>query len=1648
MSKHKDGLFVGKSHKEGGIPMVVKSTGQKIEVEGGESITNKTSMADTEIRTLTGTNCEIISQINTQNGNGVAMDCDSVVGKKYEYKDGGGVKDNFEFNEDFKIDKELVFQDFNTIKKSGLFNNVYFAEDKIEIVGGQYEWINDQQYNNSWYQEKFGKFFTINDIMAELKKINNRNYAYRVDGEKIESELEYDEYDGWDKYPTETMYFYLVPTKLKNKAKNYKTGGWILVNANTERIIKEYETESEARQMMYEYDGDSFVMKKSELEKEKLKKTYREPAPFNPATYIGMKKGGQVSAKEIEDWRKYVLDNSSWFDNESDDSVEITLTTRENGDTYNEQVGQKDIDEAKNIYKKIISKFPKTQGKIERVDEYVYLYLKPSKSNEELEEEKRIETTQNQEQKSAKIISEKLNFSKEKAFDVVERLRYSKQYYEQYKNEKADRYNNSFRVYFQEGTPSNIKFNNAEEVFDYITKDDFIKSIYNRSNPRNKVQIGLYGWDSLLIKYDNDGFGVLENGKTDWSKRTKILQIFPYIESNIENQEDFINKVKKAISEFILCYKIYVLNDYQESEVILKKLDQMQKYANGGSVSNFLSTRSEMFNDDGKKLSKSELQNFLDLTKKSDFKYWINGANGYHVYSYKGQLRSNDSTSGIFDATIIYLHNIKDDFFPVKIHEEELSKREKEVIYRNSDEFKNKNKNNVWYNVLKKFFLIFYGQYEYNTAEDYIDESQVTTDEVKARGSNPYPHSWEFRNFSPLLSWKEAKDKFKQSLTKEELDSIEISFNSEDYADAEEHDTEKTYNTLTIKKNEKQVIEKPIDATKELSKMPLSDIVLPDMKSNIDKKIRGLKIALKFAIKGEKELIEKKIKAFQIAKKMDKYKTGGGVAENEIKVGQVYLHTETNEEIIISKIEDGTNEPFVQYHTNIQNPKIDDFNWERISFFENLIDNGSFVLVKKYANGGIVSYDINWEDENGDEYSESFDTIEEVNDLIKNIKKNGGRIIEKLKYIDNDFKGYFKDGGSVKNNFYKKFGDDNLHLVKFDLSALDDYEEMQFNHFSKSSSKAESLQILINNVEGDYSQLSPTLSKIAEEQYPSDEFFEENRQYVKGGSVDFVNTEVMLTENKPNGLKWRGIVKPFMLKSIEDNQYSGGFKRYEIDIYDQVDIEPTKESIEKANEFFDKVGGRYSKGGGIMSDDISEDDEWYVMINYYEPNAKEDRFGNRLTYWRKTFNVRASSKEESIKKATDLFNSVKANKNRQIESIKPTNMTTLKKIVKEKYPRNWKKLKDGGSVVYSNLDLNTNRNIISKAIEFISGTGVDAESMTLEGKEIRFKYRTSNTYTTISQKLISDTISTHRKSLELRGKNFAIGGRVKVGVFNENQLRNKEDKKAVEKAQKETGLNYTDTKIIKKAGQMFLEVYLIPNEEYYNSSKFNKGGAVEKITQAEWLNQNFKEAVNHIIEIHKRVKLKSGNELLLLKKESGWGIAKYNPKTKKELEWYRYADKEIANYWIDKVDVDKYSDGGSIENKIGGNYSMKNEFGSFTSIKIMPVDKNLRGSNDFFSVQISIRIKEGDLERIQIKPIVTFPMSKYDSFIEDLNNRNATKYKNGGEVYNFSDYSNDALSDMIINLSRYENNEEYIEIVKAELKKRKNKNISIKKINK
>ncbi len=55
-------------------------------------------------------------------------------------------------------------------------------------------------------------------------------------------------------------------------------------------------------------------------------------------------------------------------------------------------------------------------------------------------------------------------------------------------------------------------------------------------------------------------------------------------------------------------------------------------------------------------------------------------------------------------------------------------------------------------------------------------------------------------------------------------------------------------------------------------------------------------------------------------------------------------------------------------------------------------------------------------------------------------------------------------------------------LSDFDIDNLDDFETIQYNHFIKSMSKEEALQVLINTVEGDFSQLSEELAEIAENQ--------------------------------------------------------------------------------------------------------------------------------------------------------------------------------------------------------------------------------------------------------------------------------------------------------------------------------------------------------------------------------------------------------------------------------------------------------------------------------------------------------------------------------------------------------------------------------------
>ena len=69
----KGGKVVGKSHDKGGEKFIVKSTGQLVELEGGEGVINKRSMSDDQEYVVEGTPSQIASAINEIDNNGVSF---------------------------------------------------------------------------------------------------------------------------------------------------------------------------------------------------------------------------------------------------------------------------------------------------------------------------------------------------------------------------------------------------------------------------------------------------------------------------------------------------------------------------------------------------------------------------------------------------------------------------------------------------------------------------------------------------------------------------------------------------------------------------------------------------------------------------------------------------------------------------------------------------------------------------------------------------------------------------------------------------------------------------------------------------------------------------------------------------------------------------------------------------------------------------------------------------------------------------------------------------------------------------------------------------------------------------------------------------------------------------------------------------------------------------------------------------------------------------------------------------------------------------------------------------------------------------------------------------------------------------------------
>ena len=264
---------------------------------------------------------------------------------------------------------------------------------------------------------------------------------------------------------------------------------------------------------------------------------------------------------------------------------------------------------------------------------------------------------------------------------------------------------------------------------------------------------------------------------------------------------------------------------------------------------------------------------------------------------------------------------------------------------------------------------------------------------------------------------------------------------------------------------------------------------------------------------------------------------------------------------------------------------------------------------------------------------------------------------------------------------------------------------------------------------------------------------------------------------------------------------------------------------EYVNPGYMATGGEVNKHNYMMLDRLRSDNEYYLGNgNRHEKHLWAGNVDGQIAEMKKLWNELPKDKKPEWLSMEDIENYER--------KMKGNKMADGGSIVKD-----WE-LKSNGryyATFFLSKDDPRYRLItehgVTESIEDVNGGYELTISVTKEGKDFFENYEgldtNGNPYTfkTMAKGGKTPIVRTQFEEEEFE---YADGGRIKVGTFNEEQLINKEDKKAVEKAREESGLKYVDTRIIKKGGKMYMEVYLIPNEEYYNSSKFSKGGYMAK----------------------------------------------------------------------------------------------------------------------------------------------------------------------------------------------------------------------------
>lgn len=183
----KGGITYGRSHAEGGIPVKNESTGEMLEVEGGEGIINKKAMASPQMVKIDGkemTICEAASYLNQKDGNGRQFNCDDVEHQQFltdHYGVGGELKKGIATEKEHsKTLNKLYNQDINPnqaireVAKEHIKENPNYYSDLHKMEGKMAKGgtvMNNQDAENAIFDATvFEHGGTVNAYDAGLHK--------------------------------------------------------------------------------------------------------------------------------------------------------------------------------------------------------------------------------------------------------------------------------------------------------------------------------------------------------------------------------------------------------------------------------------------------------------------------------------------------------------------------------------------------------------------------------------------------------------------------------------------------------------------------------------------------------------------------------------------------------------------------------------------------------------------------------------------------------------------------------------------------------------------------------------------------------------------------------------------------------------------------------------------------------------------------------------------------------------------------------------------------------------------------------------------------------------------------------------------------------------------------------------------------------------------------------------------------------------------------------------------------------------------------------------------------------------------------------------------------------------------------------------